>query len=62
MTTEKIAAVLQEIADDMEADAKAFDGRPFNGRTVAEYFGNQGAAIRAIALALKAVVEREPHP
>ena len=62
MTTEKIAAVLHEIADDMEADAKAFDGRPFNGRTVAEYFGNQGAAIRAIALALKAVVEREPHP
>lgn len=37
------------IADDMEADAKNFDGKPFNGRTVAEYFGNQGAAIAVLA-------------
>lgn len=57
MNKEQIRQVLQEIADDMEADAKAFDGRPFNGRTVAEYFGNQGAAIRAVALAVKALYE-----
>jgi len=45
----KIRRVLKEIAEDMEHDASAFDGKPFNGRTVAEYFGNQGAAIAALA-------------
>jgi hypothetical protein len=47
MTTRR--EVLQMIADDAAADAKAFDGQPFNGRTVAEYLGNQGAAIAALA-------------
>ena len=40
---------LNTIADDMRDDAERFDGMPFNGRTVAEYFGNQGAAIAALA-------------
>jgi hypothetical protein len=38
--------VLSVIEEDMKNDAKNFDGRPFNGKTVAEYFGKQGAAIR----------------
>ena len=46
---DKIKWTLNEIADDMKRDASAFDGRPFNGRTVAEYFGNHGAAISALA-------------
>jgi hypothetical protein len=50
----RIAEVMQMVVDDMASDAKAFDGKPFNGRTVAEYFGNQGAAIAAVA---KAVAE-----
>jgi hypothetical protein len=33
----------------MARDATEFDGKPFDGRTVAEYFGNQGAAIAALA-------------
>lgn len=37
------------IANDMASDAAEFDGKPFNGRTVAEYFGNHGAAIAALA-------------
>ena len=41
--------VLDMIIADMKADAEKFDGRPFNGKTVAEYFGNQGAAIAALA-------------
>lgn len=45
--------ILEMISSDMEADAKNFDGQPFNGKTVAEYFGNQGAAIAAIARILK---------
>ena len=50
----------KEIAADMEADAKAFDGKPFNGRTVAEYFGNQGAAIAALAKILDNLLEEVP--
>jgi len=48
--------VLEMIADDMKNDAAKFDGRPFNGKTVAEYFGNQGAAISALAGIMKEVI------
>lgn len=48
--------ILDMIAADMKNDAKDFDGRPFNGRTVAEYFGNQGAAIAALANIIKSVL------
>ena len=57
MTKERISEVMQMVADDMEADVKAFEGKPFNGRTVAEFFGNQAAAIRAVALAVKQLSE-----
>lgn len=50
--------VLKMIATDMKSDAENFDGRPFNGKTVAEYFGNQGAAITALANILKSILER----
>lgn len=46
---EKAIGALRRISADMENDAEAFDGRPFNGRTVAEYFGIHGAAIAAVA-------------
>jgi len=49
MSSEQARKVLQDIADDMRLDAQKFDGQPFTGRTVAEYFGNQGAAIAALA-------------
>jgi len=51
--------VLKMIADDMKNDASNFDGRPFNGKTVAEYFGNQGAAIAALANIIKSILEKE---
>lgn len=41
--------ILRMIMDDMEQDAKDLDGKPFNGKTVATYFGYQGAAIAKIA-------------
>ena len=58
--TKKIAKieVLGMIAEDMENDAKEFDGRPFNGKTVAEYFGNQGAAIATLAEIVKSILEQ----
>ena len=49
--------ILEMIATDMKNDAKDFDGRPFNGKTVAEYFGNQGAAIAAIAHILRSLLK-----
>ena len=49
-------AVCGEIAADAKRDASAFDGQPFNGRTVAEYFGNHGAAIAGIARILEKII------
>ncbi len=54
---DKRIAVLEAIAQDMKNDARDFDGRPFNGKTVAEYFGNQGAAIAALANIVKSLLE-----
>lgn len=44
---------LDTISQDMENDAKEFDRKPFNGKTVATYFGYQGAAIAALAKIIK---------
>jgi len=49
--------VLKMIEEDMENDAREFDGKPFNGKTVAEYFGNQGAAIAALARIVRKTIE-----
>ena len=51
--------VLATIEKDMKNDAKNFDGKPLNGKTVAEYFGNQGAAIAALADIVKLVLEQK---
>lgn len=58
MEDNKRIGVLEMIAADMENDAESFDGRPFNGKTVAEYFGNQGAAISALANIMKSILEQ----
>lgn len=49
--------VLELIAKDMENDARHYEGLPFNGRNVAEYFGKQGAAIAALASIIKSILE-----
>lgn len=59
MKNDKRIKVLKMIATDMENDAKNFDGRPFNGKTVAEYFGNQVAAIKALADIVKSILEQQ---
>lgn len=51
--------VLKMIAADMKNDAANFDGLPFNGKTVAEYFGNQGAAIAALANIVQLILEQK---
>lgn len=55
--SDKRIEVLKMIAKDMEEDAKHFDGQPFNGRTVAEYFGNQGAAIAALSNVMLSILK-----
>jgi hypothetical protein len=55
----KAIEVLGMIAQDMADDAERFDGQPFNGKTVAEYFGNQGAAIAVLANIVKALIEED---
>jgi len=56
---DKRIKILDMIAEDMKNDAKNFDGRLFNGKTVAEYFGNQGAAIAALANIVKSMIEKK---
>lgn len=59
MTKEKLIKVLEMISNDMKDDAENFDSKPFNGKTVAEYFGKQGAAIAALAEIINAVLKNE---
>lgn len=54
---EALLKVVKQVAQDVENDAKEFDGKPFDGKTVAEYFGNHGAAINALANVLKQIIE-----
>lgn len=57
MDKERIIKVMNMVAEDVENDARNFDGKPFDGKTVAVYFGNHGAAIKAVALAIKEILE-----
>lgn len=63
MTEEKRKMIdsLKMVAADVEADVRHFDGKPFDGRTVAEYFGYQAAAIKAIAEVVIELLENEPE-
>ena len=58
MPKDRRVEVLEMIATDMKNDAKEFDGKPFNGKTVAAYFGNQGAAIAALADIVRSILEQ----
>ena len=48
--------VLEMIVEDMKNAAKEFDGCSFDGKTVAEYFGNQAAAIASLADIMKSII------
>ena len=59
MDKNKMVEVLEMIAKDQENDAKEFDGKALTGKNVAEYFGNQGAAIATLANIVKAMIEAQ---
>jgi len=54
---ERLIEICDQVAEDVANDAKEFDGKPFDGKTVATYFGNHGAAIKALANIVKKLVE-----
>ena len=49
--------VLDMIALDTEVDAKRFEGAPFDGKIVGEYFGCLGAQIGNLAKIMKSIIE-----
>lgn len=55
----KLIKCCKQVASDMANDAKEFDGKPFDGKTVAQYLGYQGAAIAALSNVIKQVIENE---
>jgi len=57
MKNEQLIKTLGMITQDMKDDATNFDGKEFNGRNVAVYFGNHGAAIAALADIVKQIIE-----
>ena len=57
MGEDKRIKVLKMIVEDMKGDAAAFDGQPFDGKVVATYFGNQGAAIAALAKIIASILK-----
>lgn len=54
--------ICETIAEDMKNDAANFDGKPFTGKTVGEYFGYHGAAIAALADLIKSLLEERESP
>ena len=57
MEKDKLIKICNQVAFDVENDAKEFDGRSFDGKTVAQYFGYHGAAIKALADVVKELIE-----
>lgn len=52
--------VLKMIEEDAENDATTFEGKPFNGKNVAEYLGNLGASIASLANILRELLGEDP--
>lgn len=55
----RLIEICDQISIDTVNDVKEFDGKPFTGKTVAEYFGYQGAAIKALADILKELLSEQ---
>lgn len=53
------AEVCRLIMEDMKNDVMRFDGQPFSGKIVGEYFGNQAAAISALASIVEKILSGE---
>jgi len=56
---ERLIILSQDVILHTENDIKEFEGKPFNGRTVAELFGNISAGICALTTVLIKILEDE---
>jgi hypothetical protein len=56
---EQIAAVLEGLRSDIEADVSRRDGLPFNGATVAQALGEICAQVDALAHALIVILRED---
>ena len=54
----ELVRILKLIAEDMEKDARFFDGQPFNGKSVSHALGKQGAAIAGLANIVRLLVDK----
>ena len=54
--------VLDMIIDDLQEDAYALDGQPFDGKTVARVFGELMATTRALACIVRNMSITPPPP
>ena len=57
----KLIELCKQVAEDTKNDATNFDGQPFTGKTVAQYFGNHGAAIAALANVIVKILDDNPQ-
>lgn len=48
--------VLKMIVEDAKSDAMYYEGRPFNGREVATYFGKIGAMVATLSKVIEHIV------
>lgn len=56
MSVDNRAWICQEIVRDMQRDVAAFDGKPLDGRTVAEIHATLAAAISALARVVESLL------
>ncbi len=54
---EQLIKVCEEVSKSAQDDAKTFDGKPFDVKTVGTYFSYQGAAICALSTVLQRLIE-----
>lgn len=59
MDKNRLIRICEAVAEEVEKDAKEFDGKPLDGKTVASYFAYHGAAIAALADVLKELISED---
>lgn len=57
MNKEKLMKICADVARDAQDDSKNFHRIPFTGKTVANYPGNHGALIAALANILREILD-----
>lgn len=58
MDNKKLLKICDTVALDVEKDIVDFDGKTFDGKTVATLFGYQAAAIKALSDVLREVIKK----